>query len=71
MTVDVTLRDFFAGLALIAIYEDYVQELRSNGSNPNMGWIGKPGVTAEGISRECFAIADAMMESRKLVGEQK
>lgn len=61
------LRDYFASMALPAVYRDYITSLRHDGDSEID--IGEPirfGVTSEGIARECYALADAMLYVRKM-----
>jgi hypothetical protein len=50
-----SLRDYFAAKALIAIYPDAVK----NGACVHQGW-------RVGIAIDCYDIADAMLEARTL-----
>ena len=63
-STDVTMRDYFAAQVLPSLYIDYVRELRSDGERVNLGSPHEPGVSAECLARECYAIADAMMAAR-------
>lgn len=60
------LRDYFAAKALTAIYQDYVDEQRSDAESVNLGAPYEPGVSATCMARECYAIADAMLYVRNL-----
>lgn len=61
---NLTMRDYFAAKVLPSIYLDYVRELRSDGERVNIGFPHDPGVSAECLTRECYAIADAMLAAR-------
>lgn len=61
-----TLRDYFAAKALTAIYQDYVDETRSDAEKVSLGAPYEPGVSALCMARECYAIADAMIYVRNL-----
>lgn len=61
-----SLRDYFAAKALTAIYQDYVDEQRSDAEKVNLGAPYEPGVSALCMARECYAIADAMLYVRNL-----
>jgi hypothetical protein len=60
----ITMRDYFAAKVLPSLYADYVQELRSDGERVKIGSPNDPGVSAECLTRECYAIADAMLKAR-------
>jgi hypothetical protein len=59
-----TLRDYFAAKVLPSLYLDYVKDLRSDGERIQLGSPHDPGVSAECLARECYAIADAMLAAR-------
>jgi hypothetical protein len=61
---DLTMRDYFAAKVLPSLYLDYVKELRSDGERIKLGYPHDPGVSAECMARECYAIADAMIAAR-------
>jgi hypothetical protein len=61
---DLTMRDYFAAKVLPSLYLDYVRELRSDGERIKLGYPHDPGVSAECMARECYAIADAMIAAR-------
>ena len=61
-----TLRDYFAAKALTAIYQDYVDETRSDAEKVSLGAPYEPGVSALCMARECYSIADAMLYVRNL-----
>jgi hypothetical protein len=58
------LRDIFAGLAMQVLYPDYVKDLEKDGEKFSVGEPGDPGVSAEGLALECYAMADAMLKAR-------
>jgi hypothetical protein len=49
---------------LPSLYLDYVKELRTDGERIKIGYPHDPGVSAECLARECYAIADAMLAAR-------
>jgi len=59
-----TLRDYFAAKVLPSLYLDYVNEQRMEGDRIKIGSPHDPGVSAECLARECYAIADAMLAAR-------
>ena len=59
-----TLRDYFAAKVLPSLYFDYVNEQRMEGERIKIGSPHDPGVSAECLARECYAIADAMLAAR-------
>jgi hypothetical protein len=59
-----TLRDYFAAKVLPSLYLDYVNEQRMEGERIKIGSPHDPGVSAECLARECYAIADAMLAAR-------
>jgi hypothetical protein len=61
---NLTMRDYFAAKVLPSLYLDYVKELRTDGERIKIGYPHDPGVSAECLARECYAIADAMLAAR-------
>jgi hypothetical protein len=59
-----TLRDYFAAKVLPSLYLDYVNEQRMEGERIKIGSPHDPGVSAECLALECYAIADAMLAAR-------
>jgi hypothetical protein len=59
-----TLRDYFAAKVLPSLYLDYVNEQRMEGERIKIGSPHDPGVSAECLAQECYAIADAMLAAR-------
>lgn len=70
VNVGMTLRDYFAAKALTAIYQDYVDEQRSDAEKISLGSPHEPGVSAICMARECYAIADAMLYAGNLKKDQ-
>ena len=60
-----TLRDYFAAKAMQIMYQDYVRELAIDGERFQVGEPGEPGVSAEGLANESYAMADAMLKARE------
>jgi len=63
---ELTIRDYFAAKALTAIYQDYVDEQRSDDEKVSLGAPHEPGISAQCMAKECYAIADAMLLARNL-----
>jgi hypothetical protein len=59
-----TLRDYFAAKAMQVMYQDYARELAIDGERFQVGEPGEPGVSAEGLANESYAMADAMIKAR-------
>jgi len=55
-----TLRDYFAGQALASILSDAMRAASSQGAQP------RPRVFGRETSQACYAIADSMLEARKV-----
>ena len=62
---DMLLRDYFATAALNALYQDYVNQIREDGDSVSLGAPGEPGICANLMARESYAIADAMLKARE------
>lgn len=59
-----TLRDYFAAKAMAMMYQSYVDDLAKDGERFKVGNPTKPGVSAEGLAWEAYAMADAMLQAR-------
>jgi hypothetical protein len=63
---DMTLRDYFAGLALPVIFKNWEEELiRTDPEDCSMHIVDNEGGTPDGIASECYAMADAMLRARE------
>jgi hypothetical protein len=61
-SADMTLRDYFAGLALPAVIDARIHQGAATGEPPELN--------QESIAEECYELADSMLEAREKVSDE-